>query len=52
MSERLVRFTHLGRVWEAVLIGKSWFARDPQGNDTGPYSTWREAFDWVTAIRP
>jgi hypothetical protein len=48
----LVNFEHNGRSWQAVKSGANWFARDDKGNDTGPYSTWREAIEWVLEIRP
>jgi hypothetical protein len=45
-------FTHIGRKWSVIQIGGSFFARDDQGCDTGPYSTAKPAAEWAGAIRP
>lgn len=43
-------FRHNGKRWDIVRFDESYFARC-EGSDTGPYSTAREAEDFVTAIK-
>jgi hypothetical protein len=47
-------FEHNGRYWRVVSLAGSgqFFARDDADNDTGPYSTWQQARDWVLEIAP
>lgn len=47
---KVSEFTHNGRTWSVVLLSGSYYARDDRGNDTGPYSTVREAEEWVRGI--
>lgn len=45
-------FRHCGRSWTIVQYQGSFYARDDQENDTGPYSTVEEARDWIKDIQP
>jgi hypothetical protein len=36
--------------WEVVRIGESYYARC-DGSDTGPYATYQEAEEFITAIK-
>lgn len=48
----LERFSHLGRNWSIWIdpVTDSYFVRDDIGVFTGPYSTPRDAREWVLEI--
>ncbi len=48
----IVTLTHNGAAWSVVQIGDAFFARDPEGQDTGPYTTADQAREFVEAIAP
>lgn len=41
---------HGGELWHIVKINGSYFARC-RDSDTGPYSTVRQAEDWIMAVK-
>lgn len=52
LTEIVRTFAHSGRLWHVAKYRGSFFARDDQEGDTGPFSTPDEAEEWVRAIRP
>lgn len=43
---------HNGRVWRVFCIDGSYYARDDAMSDTGPYTTIKQAEDWIRSIKP
>jgi hypothetical protein len=50
LAEIIKTLQHNGRRWWVVKINGSFFARDDNAMDTGPYSTPAKAVDWIEAL--
>lgn len=42
---------HKGQVWRVFCIDGSYYARDSTLSDTGPYTTIKDAEDWIRSVK-